>query len=474
MISPQVKHRPSLWKSRWLSLILILADAVFLALCWKFAYQFRAMLDPMMGPINEPEPYTQVFPLIVLVGLMNNAAFGLYIHRRRFASLNQPSVLMKAGYHWLLYIVVIGFFFKALDLGRSVILFAALFGLIYLFASRTIFKALKGHALLSGRGTVRSAIAGNPELALEIQESLTNHPEIGYTLLGLISVREIDSETREKLKEADIPVLGSMDRLKDLVVRHRVEELFLAIADLSREEQFRLLNDADMRGISVHAVSDIFGVISQQAKMDDIGAFPVITLRDGHLPLHQAIMKRFLDVSCALAGTIIWLLFFHWWIAIAIKRSSPGPVFFKQERVGRDGRLFTMIKYRTMYIDAEPYATAPSEEDDPRITAIGRWLRKTSLDELPQLINVLRGDMAMVGPRPEMPFIVEEYEAWERRRLAVKPGLTGLWQVVGRKNLPLHLNMQYDFYYIKNQSFLLDVEILLKTIPAVLKGKGAF
>src|SRR5690606_6009638 len=126
------------------------------------------------------------------------------------------------------------------------------------------------------------------------------------------------------------------------------------------------------------------------------------------------------------------------------------------------------------HADSRAYQIAPVENSDPRVTRVGRWLRKTSLDEFPQFINVLLGDMSMVGPRPEMPFIVQQYEPWQRRRLDVKPGITGLWQVIGRKNLPLHLNMEYDFYYIMNQSLLLDIEILIRTVPAVLKGRGAF
>jgi lipopolysaccharide/colanic/teichoic acid biosynthesis glycosyltransferase len=127
-----------------------------------------------------------------------------------------------------------------------------------------------------------------------------------------------------------------------------------------------------------------------------------------------------------------------------------------------------------MRVDTDPYSVAPTEATDPRITRFGRFLRRTSLDEFPQLLNVLKGDMSMVGPRPEMPFLVEKYEEWEKRRLDVKPGITGLWQIVGRKNLPLSLNMEYDFYYIKNQSLLFDIAILLKTIPAVIFGRGAF
>jgi lipopolysaccharide/colanic/teichoic acid biosynthesis glycosyltransferase len=161
-------------------------------------------------------------------------------------------------------------------------------------------------------------------------------------------------------------------------------------------------------------------------------------------------------------------------IALLIKLDSRGPVLFRQKRVGLGGRQFSMLKFRTMQIDTDPYAVAPTDPNDSRITRIGHILRKFSFDEFPQLWNVLQGEMSMVGPRPEMPFIVDQYEPWQRRRLDVKPGVTGLWQIVGRKNLPLALNIEYDFYYIKNQSLFFDIVILLKTIPAVIFGKGAF
>jgi len=133
-----------------------------------------------------------------------------------------------------------------------------------------------------------------------------------------------------------------------------------------------------------------------------------------------------------------------------------------------------MLKFRTMRLDAEPYAHSPEGPRDDRVTPLGRWLRKYSLDELPQLLNVLRGDMSLVGPRPEMPFIVAQYEPWQRRRLDAVPGLTGLWQILGRKDLPLRDNIEYDFYYIRNQSLLLDLAIFLRTIPIVIFGKGAY
>jgi lipopolysaccharide/colanic/teichoic acid biosynthesis glycosyltransferase len=149
-------------------------------------------------------------------------------------------------------------------------------------------------------------------------------------------------------------------------------------------------------------------------------------------------------------------------------------VFFAQQRVGRGGRPFTLYKLRTMRADAEPYAVAPRAGDDPRVTRYGRWLRRTSIDELPQLWNVLRGDMSLVGPRPEMPFIAERYDDWQRRRLSVSPGITGLWQILGRKDLPMHENLQYDFYYIRNRSLGMDLSLLLRTVWTVLSRRGAY
>jgi lipopolysaccharide/colanic/teichoic acid biosynthesis glycosyltransferase len=163
-----------------------------------------------------------------------------------------------------------------------------------------------------------------------------------------------------------------------------------------------------------------------------------------------------------------------WWCARRIRRESPGPALFRQRRIGRDGVVFEIHKFRTMHADVDPYRVAPREGADTRITEFGRWLRSTSIDELPQLLDVLKGDMSLVGPRPEMPFIVEDYDEWQKRRLSVKPGLTGLWQILGRKDLPMHQNLQYDFYYIRNRSLAHDLSILIRTIGVVLLRRGAF
>ena len=189
-------------------------------------------------------------------------------------------------------------------------------------------------------------------------------------------------------------------------------------------------------------------------------------------PLYER-SKRFFDLVFAALGLVIfapvWLL-----LAVVIRLDSAGKAVFTHERVGMDGKLFKLHKFRTMYQGVKDQELAPESPNDSRITRVGKFLRRTSLDEVPQLLNVLQGNMSLVGPRPEMPFIVKHYSQHERKRLLVKPGLTGLWQIFGRKDLPLHHNLEYDFYYIRHRSLWLDFLILLKTVGVVISGKGAY
>ncbi len=189
------------------------------------------------------------------------------------------------------------------------------------------------------------------------------------------------------------------------------------------------------------------------------------------LPIWERMGKRLLDVVVALS-TLILLAPFMLVIAVLIRRETGAAAIFRQIRIGWRGQAFMMYKFRTMHLEAAPYAPAPHHLADQRVTPIGRWLRRYSLDELPQLINVLKGDMSLVGPRPEMPFLVQRYQPWQRQRLLVAPGLTGLWQIMGRKDLPITQNLQHDFYYIRHRSLALDIWILLRTIAVVLRGRG--
>jgi lipopolysaccharide/colanic/teichoic acid biosynthesis glycosyltransferase len=214
-------------------------------------------------------------------------------------------------------------------------------------------------------------------------------------------------------------------------------------------------------------------LLSHKVRIESLDSIPLITRPDRVQSLLNGALKRTFDVAFALAALTVGAPLFLI-PAFLIKRESPGPVFFFQTRIGKDGRPFRMIKFRTMHLEQSRDAPTPQKRDDPRITNIGRWLRRYSLDELPQVINVLRGEMSMVGPRPEMSFIVEKYGPMERERLRVKPGLTGLWQISYARGEPIHDNIDYDIYYIENQSLLLDFLILNFTLFAVVKGTGAY
>jgi exopolysaccharide biosynthesis polyprenyl glycosylphosphotransferase len=235
--------------------------------------------------------------------------------------------------------------------------------------------------------------------------------------------------------------------------------------------------------VRVRLVPDYLRLVVVQSSVESLGGIPLIGLREPRITGFSWATKRLFDLACTLA-----LLLFTWplmlLIALAIRLDEPGPVIFRQQRVGENGRLFWMYKFRTMCNDADRRGPELAFDgqghpiykwpDDHRVTRVGRWLRRTSLDEMPQFFNVLRGDMSLVGPRPEMLFLVERYDAWQRQRLAVPPGITGWWQVNGRSDLPMHLNTQFDLYYIRNYSMWLDLKILWRTVGVVVRGTGAY
>lgn len=461
----------SFWKGNFLTLIMIACDVVGFCLIWREAWMVRHALDSRFAdPINDYINYRRALPKLLPVWIFVMAYFDHYGHRGRISSLNQIGNIIKAGIGFLVGTLSVAYLFKTHDVGRSVVFLAVGAMTVYVYISRSLLRWLKEYFVRKGFGLTRVAIIGAGNTGREVAERIRTHPEIGYALVGFV-------DRDPALAGAAVvgaPVIGDGNRLVDLLLRHRVEEVFLAVPSMPTNDKFNLITECEQAKVSFKVVTaNLFQVITNQVKIDDIGGFPVILLRDGHLTPLGALSKRVLDLSIAiplLIATSIPMAI----LAFMIRRESAGPAIFVHDRVGKDGKMFRMYKFRTMVSEANPYQTAPADHTDPRVTPFGRFLRKTSLDELPQVLNVLKGDMSMVGPRPEMPFIVAQYEPWQRRRLDVPQGITGLWQVAGRKHLPLHLNLEYDFYYIRNWSPVLDLTILVKTIPAVLFGNGAF
>jgi exopolysaccharide biosynthesis polyprenyl glycosylphosphotransferase len=260
--------------------------------------------------------------------------------------------------------------------------------------------------------------------------------------------------------------------------------VLIALPLRAHQETIDLITRLQQLTVSVRVVPDLFDLAFARTGIEDIDGIPIVSLRDPAItPVRRAI-KRGFDLLVASVALILCTLPFTI-IAIAIKRDSRGPVIFKQQRVGESGKLFWMLKFRTMIDGADSQLPdlikkqvdgqiVFKHKDDPRITRVGRWLRQFSLDELPQLINVIKGEMSLVGPRPELPWLMAEYAPWQLKRFNVPQGMTGWWQVNGRSEKPTLAKTRDDLYYIQNYSLRLDIIILLKTIGAVLRRTGAF
>ncbi len=464
----------STWRAFLVSLILLLADTLCLGLLWVAAWQIRNIMTAINGggllPINPLDSYLVVLPKMLIGWVAVLAGFRAYRHKGKISSLNEVRDIYKTALGLFFATIFVDFVFRHGDISRAVIFTAAAFHAIYLYASRSLLRYIKTQLRERGIGLIRAAVIGAGDTGRRVARHLRTHPEIGYELVGFI-----DKKADELESQIDgVPVIGSSENLADTLIKNGVEEVFLAIPSLNQNDTLNLVVQCEAAKVHFKIVKqDLIEVIAERVKIDDIGEFPVIQLKDGHLHPFSLAVKRVLDLIMVSVALVLASPLFVG-VAIAVRMSSEGPVLFSHDRVGQDGKIFRLHKFRTMYHNTNPYQVAPGDQSDSRITPIGRFLRSSSLDELPQLFNVLKGDMSMVGPRPEMPFIVETYEPWQRRRLDVPQGITGIWQISGRKDLPLHFNLEYDFYYIRNWSILLDISILLRTVPAVLFRKGAF
>jgi exopolysaccharide biosynthesis polyprenyl glycosylphosphotransferase len=311
-------------------------------------------------------------------------------------------------------------------------------------------------------------IVGTGVPAIRLLQKLQDHPEQGYRVVGLLD----DAVPPPEKDVAGIPVLGHLDDLRAVAIRHRIEEIFVALPSLGHTEMLTIVLGCEDLGITFRVVTNLFEVLTASTPIDLVDDMPLVRLGRERVHALYEPCKRVFDLACAVIGLALAAPLLAW-VALRLWQQGASP-WFVHERIGQHGRPFRLIKLRTLRSEVGAYEEAPRGADDPRITPYGRWLRATSIDELPQLWNVLRGEMSIVGPRPEMPFVVEGYGEWQRRRLAVKPGITGLWQILGRKDLPMHENLQYDFYYIRNRSLALDASILLRTASAVWSRRGAF
>ncbi|HMQ30873.1 MAG TPA: sugar transferase [Chloroflexaceae bacterium] len=376
-------------------------------------------------------------------------------------------VLASASFAGLLYL-------SFRDVSRLQFLYFAAINLVVLLLVHLLVRAL----ILSRvrRSQRRVLVVGDPEAAARLAEEFERRPWTAVTIVGYTS----DAYDAP----ASVPRLGTIDETPRLIREQGVEEVIFALPPQQHERVARLSLALVQQPIMLHMVPGVLDLTFARTPVETVGGIPLISLRESALTESQRLLKRFFDITAS-AGLLVVLAPVMLVIALLIKLESPGPIFFLQERIGEQGRRFRMIKFRSMYQDADRRWREVARrdvdgnlihksEDDPRVTGVGRRLRRTSLDELPQLINVLRGEMSLVGPRPEMPYVAAEYKPWQWQRFRVPPGMTGWWQVNGRAGKPMHLNTEDDLYYIQNYSFWLDLWILLRTVSVVFQGQGAY
>jgi exopolysaccharide biosynthesis polyprenyl glycosylphosphotransferase len=360
----------------------------------------------------------------------------------------------------------------------SRVLFVCFFGLAFLsmILWRILVQAgfhLSGHRMRPHR----ALIIGAGIVGKDLQQKIAEHQGQRLTLVGFL-----DDDPQ---KRTDDPmVLDSLDNVRQVVLERQVDHVILALPRRAHERTNRLVADLHDLPVKVYVIPDYFALTLHHAAIEEFADIPVLDLRAPALSDYQRLIKRAFDLFVTLLLMPVSLPLMGL-LALGIRIDSPGPILLHQDRAGENSRPFKMHKFRTMVKNAESLSHLVERTDenghliyksanDPRVTRLGGFLRRTSLDELPQFFNILKGEMSLVGPRPEMLQLVEKYEPWQRKRFAVPPGLTGWWQVHGRSDKPMHLHTEEDLYYIQHYSPWLDVVILFQTIGAVLSRRGAF
>lgn len=416
---------------------------------------------PTHFPIREATTTATVAGLFVVLLLYRDGAYqggsGLLRIRETERSIRFPL-------QSLLLLMVISFLLGVKLSGMALLVAFVLVSSLMILQKQLFFSFVRRQRLNKHR-TDRVVLYGAGDTGRSIVSTLFHSPRLGFHPVAVIDDNAASAgwiigmgyRHRHAVPVQHGPVTPS------LLKSYRCNMLMVATPNLSQEELATATYAAKQAGSGIAFLHGAATSAQGSAESIDIDGLLLTCPLERATPWHYAVAKRLVDlvVSALLLLALAPLLFF---IALLVRLDSAGSSFFTQKRVGRNGRLFTIYKFRSMYMDTARYDFSPASSRDPRITRIGRFLRRTSLDELPQLINVLLGNMSLVGPRPEMPFIVEGYNAQQRQRLQVVPGVTGLWQLSADRSHPIHENIHYDLYYIRNRNFLMDIAIMVHTL----------
>ncbi len=471
-------RRKSIWLSPW---VYYFGDLMLTALALWLAEVVRRAV-PLGREILAGTVYLTpaIFGVVLAVWSLVFVFFGIYAATPRRRAIEEVRALVSATSVAVLLFAGAIYFTRTRDFSRLLMVYFFVMDLSFLIGWRWMVKV--GVALGRGNapGRCRTLVVGNGPTAVEVARRIQEHPWAGFQFVGFAR----DNHSRHCQEQSNGLVLGDLETLPQVAREHAIDSVILALSIEQAHLVSALILKLQDAPVQIHIVPDYVGVVSLAPQVEDLYGIPLIEIAELDISGLNHFLKRTMDLAITLIAGVV-LLPVSLVIALAIRLDSPGPILFTQWRVGQNGRQFKMYKFRSMVVNAPALleqvlrqrnlaAHALKVKDDPRITRVGQVLRRASLDELPQLLNVLKGDMSLVGPRPEEPRIVQTYDAWQRKRLSVKPGMTGPMQVNGRGDLALDDRVRLELDYIQRYSILEDIRLLALTLPAIISGRGSY
>lgn len=459
----------------------VASDAILInlgfVLSWYARYQLQLGRELLEANYVSYSEYLPVGLALTAILLFVFSTQGLYSRLRDGTWLDQMSVIVASTTVGIAAIIVVTFYYRPFGLSRLLFLYAWALIIFLLALSRMVGLQVRAYLRRRGIGLRRALVVGAGSQGLLVMQNIVAQPHLGYDVVGFL-----DDNRQEDIGR--FPALGNTEQVRAVCQQYDIDEVIIALPSNSHEKIMDILDCCEKLRVAFSIVPDFYEISLRQVDITPLSGIPMIGVRRGSIRGWNLLVKRAIDVVFS-AVVLLVLSPLLALIALSIKLDSPGPVLIAQKRVGRGGRPFQFYKFRSMRQNADKEIQALQDQNeaqgpifkmrnDPRCTRVGKILRRTSLDEVPQFYNVLKGDMSLVGPRPPFPHEVEQYEDWHRRRLEVSPGLTGLWQVSGRSNLTFDEMALLDIWYIENWSLSLDLKLLLRTVPAVLFGTGAY
>ncbi|MEX0680585.1 MAG: sugar transferase [Balneolales bacterium] len=463
-------------------IITIISDAVFLILAWYVFYYIRFEWGWGVEPASLGPSFLFIPALVIaLYWISIFGIFGLYRQLyliSRFDEIIRVAKISIIGtliLFFLLFIDSLGWSTTNLYQAKWVTLTYWLIVLTFVSMSRFILRTVQKFRVQKGKGLHRAFIVGTGYAARSVFDNLNRHRTSGMNVLGFL--HQNGSQSDEVAVDQEM-IIGHVDELRNLILKHKVQDVIVALEHDNRDDLIAILDQIDIPNVSIKILPDFHQMIIGLNQTNQIFGLPLIDVMPDPMPAWEKFMKRLMDIVLSLFILILTLPLMIV-IFLLIHVTSSGSAIFKQKRVGKYDKTFIMYKFRTMYSDAEKESGPVwAKDNDPRITLIGQWLRKLRLDELPQFYNVLKGDMSLVGPRPERPYFVEQFKKeipLYSRRLRVRPGITGWAQVKWKYDESLEdvkEKTKYDLFYVENISLRMDFKIIINTIMTVMKGKG--